>query len=306
TPGNPSAYVGVPVSVGRNGWEAELRNSGDGGSATESGASNRSGGVTAATMSGMMHAFLGRVEAQMRESALWRGETEPQWDETRESLERIVMHKVFDQAYRLAADPGRDASISTRLRSLGFLTEEHLGVPPLVDGKGEGEPTWSDAEEQLLKMSRMRCPGDMLRCIVKPLAKGLVRTLGCLHDANNRFLPALILLVKRANPPGMHSTLEFVQSFRDPSKLLSEAGYVLTQLVSAVCFLEEASGDCHVDASVLSIAHGDFERGLIQGFQETARVGLEAHQQELKKEEEQARLLHSNSQGRADGAAVPG
>lgn len=42
----------------------------------------------------MMHAFLGRVEAQMRESALWRRETEAQWEETRESLERIVMHKV--------------------------------------------------------------------------------------------------------------------------------------------------------------------------------------------------------------------
>ncbi|CAM9945000.1 unnamed protein product, partial [Hapterophycus canaliculatus] len=162
--------------------------------------------------------------------------------------------QVFDQAYRLAANPERDASISTRLRSLGFLTEEHLGVPPLVDGKGEGEPTWSDAEEQLLKMSRMRCPGDMLRCIVKctRIVAGLLtgdRTLagsdgggGTLPGADE-FLPALILLVKRANPPGMHSALEFIQSFRDPSKLLSEAGYVLTQLVSSVCFLEEASVD---------------------------------------------------------------
>lgn len=43
----------------------------------------------------MMHAFLGRVEAQMREGALWRRETEAQWEETRESLERIVMHKVL-------------------------------------------------------------------------------------------------------------------------------------------------------------------------------------------------------------------
>ena len=43
----------------------------------------------------MMHAFLGRVEAQMRESALWRRETETQWEETRESLERVVMHKVL-------------------------------------------------------------------------------------------------------------------------------------------------------------------------------------------------------------------
>lgn len=49
---------------------------------------------------------------------------------------------------------------------------------------------------------------------------------------------------------------------------------MLTQLVSAVCFLED------VDASVLTIAHGEFERGL-RGFQETARVGLQAHQQKV-------------------------
>lgn len=42
----------------------------------------------------MMHAFLGRVEKQMRESTLWRRETEVQWEETRECLERMVMHKV--------------------------------------------------------------------------------------------------------------------------------------------------------------------------------------------------------------------
>ncbi|CAB1111954.1 unnamed protein product [Ectocarpus sp. CCAP 1310/34] len=295
TAGSFNAFVGVPVPAVRNGREAETSPNGSAGGGS---------GVTAATMSGMMHAFLGRVEAQMRESALWRRETEEQWEDTRESLERIVMHKVFDQAYGLAADPGRDSSISTRLRSLGFLTEEHLGVPPLVDAEEDGAPTWADAEAQLLKMSRMRCPGDMLRCIVKctRIVAGLLtgdRAAGGALPGADDFLPALILLVKRANPPGLHSTLEFVQSFREPSKLLSEAGYVLTQLVSAVCFLEE------VDASVLSIAHGDFERGLIQGFQESARVGLQAHQQEVKKEEEHARLLHSNSQGRANGP-IPG
>lgn len=31
----------------------------------------------------------------------------------------------------------------------------------------DGEASWSDAEGQLSRMSRMRCPGDMLRCIVK-------------------------------------------------------------------------------------------------------------------------------------------
>lgn len=30
-----------------------------------------------------------------------------------------------------------------------------------------GGATWSDAEEELLKMSAMRCPGDMLRRIMR-------------------------------------------------------------------------------------------------------------------------------------------
>lgn len=42
-----------------------------------------------------MHAFLRRVASQMRESVLWKRETEGQWEETRECLERIVMHKVM-------------------------------------------------------------------------------------------------------------------------------------------------------------------------------------------------------------------
>lgn len=45
----------------------------------------------------------------------------------------IYVHQVFDVAYGLAADPKRDQAISNRLLSLGFLTEEHLGVAPLVD-----------------------------------------------------------------------------------------------------------------------------------------------------------------------------
>lgn len=34
----------------------------------------------------------------------------------------------------------------------------------------------------------------------------------------DEFLPALILLVKRSNPPGIHSTLEFVQVSEEVKK----------------------------------------------------------------------------------------
>lgn len=48
-------------------------------------------------------------------------------------------------------------------------------------------------------------------------------------------------LIKEANPPGFHSVLETVQRYRHPSKLVSEAGYVFTHVVSAVHFLETVS-----------------------------------------------------------------
>jgi hypothetical protein len=45
-------------------------------------------------------------------------------------------------------------------------------------------------------------------------------------------------LIKEANPRHLHSVLEVVQRYRHPSKLVSEAGYVFTHVVSAVHFLE--------------------------------------------------------------------
>ena len=44
-------------------------------------------------------------------------------------------NKVFSEAYGLVEDHARDEAISERLRSLSFLTEEHIGVPPLVASK---------------------------------------------------------------------------------------------------------------------------------------------------------------------------
>lgn len=52
-------------------------------------------------------------------------------------------------------------------------------------------------------------------------------------------LPALILVIKESNPPGLRSALERVARFRHPRKLqVSEAAYVFTNVASAVHFLE--------------------------------------------------------------------
>ena len=59
------------------------------------------------------------------------------------------------------------------------------------------------------------------------------------HGADS-FLPILIYLVLKANPPNLHSNVQFIYNYRDPSKMVSESGYHFTNLQSAVYFWENA------------------------------------------------------------------
>jgi hypothetical protein len=69
-------------------------------------------------------------------------------------------------------------------------------------------------------------------------------------------LPALILAIKEANPPHFYSTINYLETYLSPKKLFSEAGYILTQFVSAVQFLE------HVNANALTISPMEFEESM--------------------------------------------
>lgn len=51
------------------------------------------------------------------------------------------------------------------------------------------------------------------------------------------FLPLLVLLLLRVNPPRLYSNIMFCLRFRHPSRLKGEASYFLTNLHSAVLFI---------------------------------------------------------------------
>jgi hypothetical protein len=93
---------------------------------------------------------------------------------------------------------------------------------------------------RVVQQKSPRAAMDCLLAASRHITRALVATRrdGTLPGADE-VLPALILVIKESNPPGLHTALETVQLYRHPRKLhVSEAAYVFTNVVSAVHFLE--------------------------------------------------------------------
>ena len=222
----------------------------------------------------MVHAFLHRTEGQMREHTLWKTETAAQWEDTREAIERFVFHKIYDHVFAVTAeDIEHDIALENRLASLSFITFEHLDVKSFSSGD-ESHPGWVQADEALQAMNSDRCPAGKLDCIVA-CSKIVTRMLtearndGTPPGADD-FLPALILVLKRSRPEKLHSNMQFIQHYRHRSKLVSEAGYIFTNLLSASQFLES------LDETALTIDPAEFHRG-IAASRATMQAKLEEH-----------------------------
>lgn len=80
----------------------------------------------------------------------------------------------------------------------------------------------------------------------------------------DEFLPILIYVTIKANPPQLHSNLKFVQLFRRETKLISEVEYYLTNLISAKMFIIDVS------AHSLSMEESEFQKHM-----ESARLATQ-------------------------------
>ena len=69
----------------------------------------------------------------------------------------------------------------------------------------------------------------------------------------DEFLPALIFAVVRANPPCLHSNIEYIAAFRNPNRLVSEPGYFFTHLTSAVAFIQQLDSSTPVRPYIVAL-----------------------------------------------------
>ncbi|TBU34047.1 hypothetical protein BD311DRAFT_773928 [Dichomitus squalens] len=225
----------------------------------------------------LINDFLNFISLRMRECEVWRNASDAEFDNAMEGMEKLVMNRLYEFTFTpqiaravpprpvTTDDLERDRVLEQRIALFGWLEAKHLDVP-----EGEGsEGFLMFAQQELLKINHYKAPRDKLICILNccKVIFGLIRHLHKDESADS-FIPILIYVVIKANPPHLLSNVEFINRFRNPTKLQSEAGYYLSSLMGAVSFIETMD-----HTSLSNITQEEFEKNVEEAIQSLPSTG---------------------------------
>ncbi|BAF11545.1 Os03g0262900 [Oryza sativa Japonica Group] len=154
------------------------------------------------------------------------------------------MTKLFNRVFAsVPEDVKSDEELFEKMSLLQqFIRPENLDIKP----EYQSETSWLLAQKELQKINMYKAPRDKLACI-----------LNCCKVINNLLLNASI--VSNENPPGADEFLPVliyvtIKRYRRQSRLVSEAQYFFTNILSAESFI------WNIDGESLSMDERDFQK----------------------------------------------
>ncbi|KAI9106451.1 hypothetical protein K1719_021979 [Acacia pycnantha] len=238
--------------------------------------------------------FFTNMEAAFRAHPLWAGCSEEELESAGEGLEKYVMTKLFTRVFAsLPDDVKLDEHLSEKMALIQqFIRPENLDVK----SNFQYETSLLLAQKELQKINMYKAPRDKLVCILNccKVINNILINASVASNANppgaDEFLPVLIYVTIKANPPQLYSNLLYIQRFRRQSRLVAEAAYFFTNMLSAESFIR------NIDAKAISMDEAEFERNM-----ESARAVLSGLSTDL---QDQPRLPDQYSEANSRGDPV--
>lgn len=215
-------------------------------------------------LSNQVQDFYQKMHERFGSHAHYQGLSVEQVDQLMDLTENYLMSLTYKAVFEFisTADEDKDLAIQRRIRSLSWVAARHLELE--LDEGGAVRDALDRAITHVIELDSRHSPRDKLACVVA-CARQLFEALRGGGEGGtggegrptsaDEFLPAMVYVVLRANPPLLHSNIKYVTRFSTPARLLSgEAGYYFTNLCCAVSFIE------NLTAESLNLPAEEFER----------------------------------------------
>ena len=167
-------------------------------------------------------------------------------DEWIDFAERYMIEALHPELFSkvLNDNEENDIKLQNRIKSLSWVMVQHLDIEICL--KDPNVQLYLDeAISNLIELGSKKIPLDKLNCIVN-CSKTIFKLLQVSRNepaSADQFLPAFVYVIIKANPPVLHSNIQFITKFANPTRLMSgEAGYYFTNLCCAVTFIEKLNG----------------------------------------------------------------
>ncbi|CAL8143674.1 unnamed protein product [Orchesella dallaii] len=166
--------------------------------------------------------------------------SEWQLGKTENALEQYIVSRVYVFALypNGDGDKDRDRLLRDHIAKIDLvITPSHRDLR--IPKSRLGECPWPPAQRELKMLSAYKTPSDKLKCIIKACSV-IVNLLSSSSEkvvAADDFVPVLVFVLIKSNPPALLSTIQYVNSYCG-QRITGEEGYWWTQFCSAVEFIK--------------------------------------------------------------------
>ncbi|KAG7332285.1 hypothetical protein KOW79_004119 [Hemibagrus wyckioides] len=185
--------------------------------------------------------FLRYLYGAMAHDVIWQYASEEQLQDAQMAIERSVMNRIF----KLAFYPNQDGDILrdqvlqehiNRLSKVVTANHKALQIPEVY----LKEAPWPSAQAEIRTISAYKTPRDKVQCILR-MCSTIMNLLSLANEdavpGADDFLPVLVFVLIKANPPCLLSTIQYISNFY-ASQLSGEECYWWMQFTAAVEFIK--------------------------------------------------------------------
>uniref|UniRef100_A0A671KCT4 GTPase-activating protein and VPS9 domain-containing protein 1 n=1 Tax=Sinocyclocheilus anshuiensis TaxID=1608454 RepID=A0A671KCT4_9TELE len=185
--------------------------------------------------------FLRYLYGAMAHDAIWQYASEEQLQDAQMAIERSVMNRIFKLAFypNQDGDIHRDELFQEHIQRLSkVVTANHKALQiPEVYLK---EAPWPSAQAEIRTINAYKTPRDKVQCILR-MCSTIMNLLSLANEdavpGADDFVPVLVFVLIKANPPCLLSTIQYINNFY-ASRLSGEECYWWMQFTAAVEFIK--------------------------------------------------------------------